>query len=202
MAIAIDPVARGQAKNAIKIKAAHKFIDNAARDAYFTANPTELKDGIYVTAGGVLYEYTNNIWDIRIGGGINSNTALKNEENIFSEKQIFNQGVLSTKYEFVNNTIEVNESTTLSFEHISKLLKCVNTSNITITIPNDTSLKFPNETLIEILKYGDGEVSIVSSAGVIINSVNNFKNIADKYSAISLKKMGDDEWLLIGNLKE
>lgn len=144
MAIAIDPVARGQAKNAIKI----------------------------------------------------------NEENIFSEKQIFNQGVLSTKYEFVNNTIEVNESTTLSFEHISKLLKCVNTSNITITIPNDTSLKFLNETLIEILRYGDGEVSIVSSAGVIINSVNNLKNIADKYSAISLKKMGDNEWLLIGNLKE
>lgn len=96
----------------------------------------------------------------------------------------------------------MNESTTLSFEHISKLLKCANTSNITITIPNDTSLKFPNETLIEILRYGDGEVSIVSSAGVIINSVNNFKNIADKYSAISLKKMGDNEWLLIGNLKE
>lgn len=202
MAVAIDPVARGQAKNAIKIKAAHKFIDSAARDAYFTANPTELKDGIYVIAGGVLYEYTNNVWDIRIGGGINSNTALKNEENIFSEKQIFNQGVLSTKYEFVNNTIEVHESITLAFDHISKLLKCVNTSNITITIPNDTSLKFPNETLIEILKYGDGEVSIVSSAGVIINSVNNFKNIADKYSAISLKKMGDNEWLLIGNLKE
>ena len=40
----------------------HIFVDNTARDNYFTANPTELTTGIYVSAGTEFQQWDGVVW--------------------------------------------------------------------------------------------------------------------------------------------
>ena len=90
---------------------------------------------------------------------------------------------------------------TLSTTYAGKLLKCTNSSACTITIPSNTTASLPVDTEIEIVRYGAGEVTISPASGVTLYSKDNARSIASRYGAVSLKKMGTNEWWMVGDLE-
>jgi hypothetical protein len=73
-------------------------------------------------------------------------------------------------------------------------------TDITITIPANSSTPFINGQKVEIFRSGTGNVIIAGAVGVTINSKNSNKKIAAQYSGCVLLKTDTNTWLLIGDL--
>jgi hypothetical protein len=69
-------------------------------------------------------------------------------------------------------------------------------AGITLTVPT-SSVPFANGTVITVINYGGGVVSI-SNALVPVRSSNGLK-LRTTYSAATLIKLSDGEWLLTGD---
>ncbi len=81
--------------------------------------------------------------------------------------------------------------------------RCVTLANaapITLTVPANGDVAFPVDTEIDLIQLGDGVVSIAGGDGVSINSLADLVDLAGKYAAATLKKIGTDSWVLIGGL--
>jgi hypothetical protein len=97
-----------------------------------------------------------------------------------------------------------NEQTgdyTLVLADKGKVLRVNSSSNRTITIPLNSSVAFPIDTEIAIIRYGSGTVSISPTSGVTLNSVASNRKVKDQYGSCALKKIGTDEWVLVGSLE-
>jgi hypothetical protein len=97
-----------------------------------------------------------------------------------------------------------NEQTgdyTLVLADKGKVLRINSSSNRTVTIPLNSSVAFPTDTEIAILRYGTGTVSISPTAGVTLNSKNSETKISGQYGSVALKKIGENEWVLVGSLE-
>jgi hypothetical protein len=80
-------------------------------------------------------------------------------------------------------------------------LKISETSDTTIYVPENASNSFKIGQKIEILRMGTGNVSIAPLTGAVtINSKNNNRKIASRYSGAVLTKVDTNSWLLIGDL--
>lgn len=101
----------------------------------------------------------------------------------------------------VYTTVTVADTTkTLALTDASTLQECTSASATTITVPPNSSVAFVLDTEIAILQYGAGQVSIAAGAGVTIRSNSNMLKISSQYGSVALKKIGTDEWLLVGSL--
>lgn len=69
-----------------------------------------------------------------------------------------------------------------------------------LTVPLDSTVAFPIGTEIEVVQYGAGQTTIVATGGVTIRSASGNLKIASQYVAISLIKIGTNEWYCFGNL--
>ena len=95
--------------------------------------------------------------------------------------------------------VDFSASGTLTLDHAGRLL--VNSSDaVTITIPLDSDVAWPDYTEIEICQWGTGSVTIEGASGVGIVSLDNAKTIAGQYGCCCLKKTGGNTWLLSGAL--
>jgi len=74
--------------------------------------------------------------------------------------------------------------------------------NITITIPKNSVVAFPIDTEIAIVRYNSGTVSIAPVDGdVTLQSKAGERKISGQYGSVALKKIGTDEWVLVGSLE-
>ena len=90
----------------------------------------------------------------------------------------------------------------LSNSHAGKLIKCTRAvGTCTISIRSNSVANIPTGTEIEIVRYGAGEVTISPASGVTLYSKDNARSIASRYGAVSLKKMGTNEWWMVGDLE-
>jgi len=100
-------------------------------------------------------------------------------------------------------TVTTNRQTasyTLVLTDRGKLVEMnVATAN-NLTIPLDSAVAFPIGTQLEIAQYGAGQTTIVATGGVTIRSASGNLKIASQYVAISLIKIGTNEWYCFGNL--
>ena len=94
----------------------------------------------------------------------------------------------------------VTTSSTLALTDAGDFLKCTNSTAITITIPTNTAVAFTVGTEIIITQYGAGTVTIAHDTGVNMNSLDSNDQIAGQYGSATLKKIGTDEWILVGAL--
>ena len=94
----------------------------------------------------------------------------------------------------------LTDNTTLALTNAGKVLDCTNASAITVTIPANTSVAFPVDTEIAILRSGAGDVTLAAASGVTLNSDGGKKKIKAQHTAAALKKIDTDTWILIGNL--
>lgn len=69
----------------------------------------------------------------------------------------------------------------------------------TVTVPANSTVGFPVGTVIEIVQYGAGQVTIAGADGVTVRTAASLTTRA-QYSAASLRKRGTDEWLLAGDV--
>ena len=69
-----------------------------------------------------------------------------------------------------------------------------------LTIPLNSSVAFPIGTQLNVSQYGAGQTTIVATGGVTIRSASGNLKIASQYVAVSLVKIGTDEWYCFGNL--
>jgi hypothetical protein len=75
----------------------------------------------------------------------------------------------------------------------------VATANV-VTVPLNSAQAFEVGARVDIIQYGAGQTTITPTAGVTIRSANGWTKINAQYGAVSLVKIGTDEWYLFGNL--
>ena len=89
---------------------------------------------------------------------------------------------------------------TLDISDAGQTILVNSTSNITITIPPNSSMPFATGQRLDIVRLNTGDVTIAEGVGVTINSKNSNKKIAARYSGATLIKYDTNTWILIGDL--
>lgn len=122
-----------------------------------------------------------------------------NNGDVINQIQYYSAGA------WVNHgNVEIDEKTssyTIALKDVDKLIKVNSSSNLTVTIPPESSANFPIGSRLEIFRAGTGEVTLVAGASVDIRSKLNNTRISSQYSGTMLTKIGINEWHLIGDLK-
>jgi hypothetical protein len=113
--------------------------------------------------------------------------------------QISNAGIFVGQSRPTRTDITANATLALADE--GKVLRVNSSSNLTVTIPLNSSVAFPIDTEIAILRYGTGTVSISPTAGVTLESKAGERKISGQFGSVALKKIGTDEWVLVGSLE-
>ena len=89
---------------------------------------------------------------------------------------------------------QVTASTTLALAHAEKMLMVSATSDITLTIPTNAAVPFPVGTMINVCRIGAGNITIATSSGVTLNTLESKRIIGGQYSAITLYKSAENVW--------
>ncbi|TAK89714.1 hypothetical protein EPO04_01250 [Patescibacteria group bacterium] len=103
----------------------------------------------------------------------------------------------------VAQTLTANTQTTsyvLVAGDAGKVIEMNSSSATTVTIPLNSSVAFATGTVIEVLRFGTGTVTITPTGGVTIRSRASLTAIANQYGSVSLRKRATDEWVLVGDL--
>jgi hypothetical protein len=74
-----------------------------------------------------------------------------------------------------------------------------NTSDITATVPPNSSVAFPLLTQITAEQKGAGQLTFAGGVGVTINTPSTLK-LNSQWAIATLIKVGTNEWTLAGNL--
>lgn len=81
--------------------------------------------------------------------------------------------------------------------------RCTDALGCVVTIPENASVAFPVDTEITFRQCGGGAVSFDTSTDVVINGVTGYLNeTAAEGAVVTLKKVAEDEWDLLGFLAE
>lgn len=90
---------------------------------------------------------------------------------------------------------------TLALTDVNKIVEINSASANTVTVPSSSVVDFLTGSQITVVQYGAGQTSISgSTTGVTIRSTNNWLKINARYGAVTLTKIGGNEWYLHGNL--
>jgi hypothetical protein len=86
---------------------------------------------------------------------------------------------------------------TLALTDAKKYIRCTSSSAIAVTVPPQSSVAWAADTEIVIERAGTGSLTIVAGAGVTLVSPRTL--VADvQYSAITLKRIASDSWVVSG----
>ena len=94
--------------------------------------------------------------------------------------------------------IEVTATGNILATYADKFLKCLNV--ITLTVQPNATIAFDVGTEITLFQYGTGKIIIAKGTAVEIRSVDDALALDAQYSAMTLKKIATDEWVLVGAL--
>lgn len=97
----------------------------------------------------------------------------------------------------VSATTQSGTTYTLALTDRGKVVEFTNAGAVALTVPTNASVAFPIGTIIGLLQYGAGQVTI-SGAGVTLRSASGFKTAA-QYSTVWLRKRATDEWVVTGD---
>ena len=89
---------------------------------------------------------------------------------------------------------------TLALTDAGAVVESISASAVTITVPLNASVAFPVGTVIEVLQYGAGQVTLAgATSGVTLRTASSLTTRA-QYSSLSLRYRGSDEWIVGGDL--
>jgi hypothetical protein len=101
-----------------------------------------------------------------------------------------------------NSTINaVSDSYTLVLSDLGKLVEVASGSACNLTIPTD-SVAFTTGDRIDIIQTGAGQVTLVPTAGVTLNTDSGKRKLLSQWAACTLIKRGPNSWVAIGNLTD
>lgn len=114
------------------------------------------------------------------------------------------QGYNGTTWENLSSEVEevVSDSAsfTLDLADAAQYHRVSNAGAVTVTVPTNANVAFPIGTNLTIIQAGAGQVSVAGEGGVTINSADSLLSTRVQYSAMTLVKVGTDEWDLTGDL--
>jgi len=94
---------------------------------------------------------------------------------------------------------------TLALTDTGKVILAGHATNaVKITIPLNSSVAFPTNTEIAVVRYKEGDVTIGTSSGATLNgesSTTTF-DLGDRYTSVAIKKVGTNAWIMTGNFEE
>lgn len=94
--------------------------------------------------------------------------------------------------------VEKTSSTTLSISDANSIISANSSSNITVTIPPNSSVPFPIGTQIIIVQTGTGSVTLLNGSGVSSNKGG--ASLSTRYSSFLLIKVGINSWSANGDI--
>jgi hypothetical protein len=100
--------------------------------------------------------------------------------------------VISTNAQIANYTVALTDS--------GGLVAMNSAANTVVTVPPNSAVVFPIGSVIEVARYGVGGVTIAPGSGVTLRSRGNLLAIGNQYGAVTLHKLGTNEWLVVGDL--
>lgn len=144
--------------------------------------------GAVVTNGGALGTPSSgtltNCTGLPIaGGGTNASTVLGAQQNL--------------------NQLTFNDQTTSYTLALADIAKCVrlNNANATVlTVPNNSTVAFPNGSQILCAQIGAGQVTVSGGTGVTVNSRGSALKSAGQWAQWTLAKDGTDTWMMSGDI--
>ena len=92
---------------------------------------------------------------------------------------------------------------TLVLADKNKLVTVSSTSNLTVTIPLNSSVAYPTGAQVHIARLNTGTVTIAGTAGVTVNSTGATTaspTLRAQYSTATCIKTDTDTWLVIGDI--
>ncbi|WP_439602806.1 pyocin knob domain-containing protein [Devosia sp.] len=89
---------------------------------------------------------------------------------------------------------------TLVYADMGGVVEFQNGSATTCTVPPNSSAPFPVDTIINLMQYGVGQVTVAAGVGVTVRSAGSRLKLNGQYSAASLRKRATDEWWLFGDV--
>jgi len=99
--------------------------------------------------------------------------------------------------------IGINDQTgttyTLVLTDAGKLVRCNNASDITLTVPPNSSVAFPVNTVITVEQKGAGQITVTAGSGVTCNAFDGLLS-AGQYAGLNLIKVGTDVWTVFGGI--
>ena len=91
-------------------------------------------------------------------------------------------------------------SHTLTLEDLGTIVEFNSASNLTLTIPDDSAVDFPDGAQIVIARYGTGTVQVTAPGSAVFRSSEGNTFLTNQYSLATLIKRTTNEWYLVGDL--
>ena len=98
---------------------------------------------------------------------------------------------------------QTGTSYTLVIADDTSLVTLANASAIALTIPLNSSVAFPIGACVDIVQFGAGQVTVSGASGVTVVSTGGTSATPKtrvQNSAITLRKLGTDSWIAIGDI--
>jgi hypothetical protein len=159
----------------------NNFLNPAARDAAITSPTNGIVCFVRQNASGTVINQIQYYYN----GWLSYDTTL--QSNIDTLKQ---------KVDYVYST----SNYTVSASAAGKTIYMDSASDLTVTIPLNSTAPVDNYVKMDFIRGGTGKVTFTGPAGVSIVSKFQNKNIAGQYAVGTLLKVNTNTWLLVGDL--
>jgi hypothetical protein len=159
----------------------NNFLNPAARDAAIPSPVNGIVCFVRQNSSGTVInqiQYYFNAW-------LSYDTTL--QSNIDTLKQ---------KVDYVYST----SNYTVSAAAAGKTIYMDSASDLTVTIPLNSTAPVDNYVKMDFIRGGTGKVTFTGPIGVSIVSKFSNKNIAGQYAVGTLLKVNTNTWLLVGDL--
>lgn len=87
-----------------------------------------------------------------------------------------------------------------SLDERDTMIEINSTSDLTVTIPPESSVNYPVGTTLDVMNINTGLVTIVAGSGVTVNATPGLK-LRTQWSSATLLKRGSNSWVVYGDLK-
>jgi hypothetical protein len=89
---------------------------------------------------------------------------------------------------------------TVDTDDINTYIRVTSFGTVDVNVPTTTLENIPVGSSVSFFQNGVGTVQIVPDPAVTVNSSSGFLTTRDQYSAMTLTKIGENEWDLIGDI--
>jgi hypothetical protein len=90
---------------------------------------------------------------------------------------------------------------TLATSHANKYVRCTNGTACAVTVPPYASVQIATGAEVHFVQAGAGTITFIEGTGVTLNyRADRVLETATQASVVSLKKVGTNEWDVIGDL--
>lgn len=96
-------------------------------------------------------------------------------------------------------TTQSGTTYTLALADQGKVVELTSATAVTLTVPTNASVAFPVGTMVGLLQYGAGQVTLSPAGGVTLRSSGSRLKTAAQYSAVWVRKRATDEWVVTGD---